>query len=287
MNFLAPGRAVPLRNGKLTEVSAFTPVIKGRVPGERRTYEERLRFSVSRLADKLDSNIPSELHLIHTLHFGRITIIRPEQYLLFAKLVRQGQAGGPYNSPGPVAKAHSISLSWEERVEGAKEEIEEKRPDPPAPVDDYREDGSPAPLSDHRTWVLTQVVFDGDVKAYFRDIANRLGSFFDTIYENCEDYPGTGNFEKFWQWIGAYQLQSDMFYAGNPHLSVTRIRELEDFKRRFDLFVTKVRSADGSRPENMDELFDQFLMETRQRPSGFPAYGGIYTGALDFEGGKK
>jgi hypothetical protein len=279
MSFLRQGPTTPLKHGRLSEVSAFSPVIQGRVPGERRTYEERLRFALGRLEDKLVRGTPSELQLIHTLHFGRITIIRPEQYLLFAGLDPHGR---------PVETAAAAGKDAVSRARASQ-------PDFPEPVDDYHEirdpptgpSPDPPALPRYRTWVLTQVVFDGDVKAYFRDVAKRLGSFFDAVYENCEGYPGTANFEQFWQWVIDHQLQSDMFYSGNLHLSVTRVRELEDFKHRFDLFVTKVRSANGGRVENMDELFDQFLMQTRQRASGFPAYGGIYTGALDLPGAKK
>lgn len=243
-NFLEPEPARGLTVGKITEVSALTPVKFGRVPDERRTYEERLRFVVERMQTKHDNAVPSELNLIKSLHFGRITIIRPEQYL------QMGQNKG-------------IHL----------------------PEDDYPELGK-GQGPRHRTWVLTQVVFDGDIKAYFRDIAVFLTTRFDAVYANCEEYPGTADFEAFWNWIAKYQLGSDLLYLANPHLSVAAIRRHEDFRKRFDRFLARVRPADGSRPASMDELFDDFVRESLQYPSGFPEFGGFYSGAAREEEGK-
>ena len=134
--------------------------------------------------------------------------------------------------------------------------------------------------------MLTQVVFDGDVKAYFRDIADMLNTKFDAIYENCEDYPGTTDFEAFWSWIATYQVESDMFYSPYPNMSVPRIKQLEDFKRRFDVFLAKVRGPNGDRVENMDELFDAFVRESEAYASGFPAPGGVYESRLQDEEGQ-
>jgi hypothetical protein len=57
---------------------------------------------------------------------------------------------------------------------------------------------------------------------------------------------------------------------------VTRIKQLEDFKRRFDIFVATVRPASGPDVESIDALFDQFLRETQQQPADFPSPGGSY-----------
>lgn len=243
-SFLLPGPSKSICIGKLSEVSALTPVKRGRVPDERRTYEERLRMVVSTLATKLENGIPSELHLVKSLHFGRITIIRPEQYLRYSN------------------------------------------PKTGLPEDDYLEGKPRVSGESYRTWVLTQVIFDGDITGYFREVALLLNTKFDLIYENCENYPGTRDFEKFWDWIARYQLQSDMFYVAAPDLSVARIKQLEDFKRRFDIFLSKVRPADGRRIEGMDSLFDEFLREALQYSSGFPAPGGVYLSQLPTEAGQ-
>ena len=66
-----------------------------------------------------------------------------------------------------------------------------------------------------------------------------------SIFENCEHYPRTADFEKFWFWIRTFQINTDLFYAPYRDLSVVRIRQLEAFKRRFDAFVASVRSPTG------------------------------------------
>ncbi len=237
-SYLHSGPARSLRAGGLTEVTAMTPVKPGRIPDERRTYEKRLRFAIERIQKKHEAGLPSELSLIHSLHYGSITIIRPNQY-------------------------HAASMTGHR-----------------LPPDDYVEADHETDAADdpekYRTWVLTKVVFDGDVKAYFRDIAVLLNSKFDKIYQNCEGYPGTERYEDFWAWIMRHQLGTDLLYVANSGYSVAEVQRLADFKRRFDVFVSKVRPADGSVPDCMDELFDEFLRDSLQYPDGFPAFGGVY-----------
>jgi hypothetical protein len=109
-----------------------------------------------------------------------------------------------------------------------------------------------------------------------RDIADYLARDFDRVFENCEDFPGTRGFDSFWRWVKRYQAPVDLFYTSYPDLSVVRIKQLEDFKRRFDAFVLKVRSPTGNRVNSMEELFDDFLRESQQYASDFPTPGGVY-----------
>jgi hypothetical protein len=234
--------------GGVTEIAVLAPVKWGVVPSERRTYEERLIAVIDNLEDRHRRGLPTELSQIPAIHFGRLILIRPEQYLLYSSLsdVRyypenDTQAGG--------------------RV--------------PQPVDDYLTDDR-MPAGQLRTFLLTLVEFDGDLKVYMRDIAKFIGGDFDRVFENCEDYPTTVNFEHFWLWFLRYQINTELFYAPYGNLSVVRIKQLEDFKRRFDEFVARVRPAPGQRVGSMDELFDDFLRENQQRAHDFPAPGGVF-----------
>lgn len=256
------------RIGGVSEIAVMAPIKKGRIPGERRTFEERLRFAINSLASRVKQGIPTELDKVPTIHFGRMIIIRPEQYLVYSDV-----AGIEYECNG----------------RGTPEEM---RTAIPAPIDDYCEI---AALGPHKTgkgsrppkraklhsWLLTLVEFDGDLRTYFRDIAQFLGSDFDTIFRNCEDFPSTQDFEAFWAWIRRYQIQTDLFYPRYRDLSVVRIKQLQDFKRRFDAFVVKVRSPTGPRVESMDELFDEFLRKTQQYARDFPAPGGTFKPGQD------
>jgi hypothetical protein len=112
-----------------------------------------------------------------------------------------------------------------------------------------------------------------------RDVSEFIERQFDLVFENCEDYPGAQDFEMFWTWVRRHQLPVDVFYPAYPDLSVARIRQLEDFKRRFDEFVHKVRTPTGRRVERMDDLFDEFLRESQQHGSDFPAPGGMFKGS--------
>jgi hypothetical protein len=251
--------------GGVTEIAVLAPIKKGCVPGERRTYEERLVAAIANLAGRHQQGLPTELGRIPAIHFGRMIILRPEQYLVHSNVE------GVNYFPGRDAAASVQTARSEGQV--------------PEPIDDYFESGSdPKKKPELRSFLLTLVEFDGDLKVYMRDIARFLASDFDIIFHNCEDYPTTRSFERFWLWIRRYQINTNLFYAPYSNLTVVRIRQLEDFKRRFDAFVARLWSPRRPRAGAIEALFDEFLRESQQYASNFPTPGGTYeTG--DGEGG--
>lgn len=242
------------RVGQVSEIAVLAPIKRGRVPGERRTYEERLRSAIANLEGRVQEGLPTELDPIATIHFGRMVIIRPEQYLVDSKVPGLSYYP-PSSTAAPDARHQTI----------------------PKPIDDYNYIGREPLLETpmFRSWLLTLVEFDGDIRVYFRDVAEFLVNF-DVIFRNCEDFPSTRRFELFWAWVKRYQIESNLFAPRYPELSVVRIKQLEDFKRRFDAFVAKIRSPTGPRVKSMDELFDEFLRSTQQYASDFPSPSGIY-----------
>ena len=245
--------AVSKTIGGVSEIAVLSPIRKGCVPNERRTYEERLRSVIDNLADRHRQGVPIDLNRIPAIHFGRLMILRPEQYLLssFVKDV-------PYF----------------ERT-GARGGI-------PKPLDEFqimaRPSSSPAsqPPFEFASFLLTLVEFDGDLRVYMRDIAEYLSGVFDLIFENCEEYPTTADFELFWLWVRRYQINTDLLYAPYPNLSVVRIKQLEAFKQRFDAFVATVRPSQGEPASGLDALFDAFLRENQQIAHDFPNPGGLF-----------
>lgn len=250
--------------GGISEFAVMTPVVPGRIPGERRTYEERLRAVLASLRDRGAAGLPTPLSKIPTFHFARVLMIRPEHYLTHSRL--------------PPASGYYLPGSDPDR-------------NIPAPIDQFARFDPPQaraaktstgtkPSGDNpfgfRTWLMTLVIFDGDPHVYLREIAAFIESDFDSVFENCEDYPLARNFERFWAWIRRFQIQTDVFYTPYPNLSVARIKELEAFKARFDAFVATVRTPDGRRTAAMDDLFDVFLRECQFHPHDFPSAGGTY-----------
>ncbi|WP_136658062.1 hypothetical protein [Nitratireductor sp. XY-223] len=256
-------------SGGVTEIAVLAPIIRGRAPGERLTYEEKLRRVIDSIQTRADRGIPHQLNTITSIHFGRMMIIRPEQYLTNSNVAgvdyfKSGEtSGGPqgdFSVPKPLDE-------FEITVHGADGGTIETHA------------GSNAAHSEtpgFHSWLLTIVSFDGDLKVYFRDIAQFLARDFDEVFVNCVDFPSTRDFEKFWHWIRRYQVPVDLFLCAYPDLTVVQIKQLEDFKRCFDAFVEKVRSPTGRKVENMEELFDEFLRETAQYASAFPTPGGTY-----------
>jgi hypothetical protein len=256
--------------GRITEVAVLAPIKLGCVAGERRTYEERALAVIESFASQIEHGLPNLLQLVPSIHFGRITLIRPEHYLLYSEI-------------------DEVKYYDKARKRKGKQPVKAKRrADPagvvPLPSDPYVElaanwtFGPPPPMADLklRSFLLTSVEFDGDLRAYFRDIGVQLNSKFNRIFENCENFPGTSNFESFWLWIRRYQISTNLFYSAYPDLSVTRIKALQAFKRNFDAFVAQVRPAGGAGAGSMDDRFDQFLRENQQIASGFPTAGGMY-----------
>lgn len=265
--------AVSQQVGGITELAVLAPIRTGIVTGERRSYEDRLRAAIANLAKRHRQGIPIELDRVTTIHFGRMIVIRPEQFLGFPRF--EPPRGGP---PEPDARTAAPDApeppSFLDRL-AAWDEFEPA--DDPAAAPLLATPKAPAGDGPElRSWLLTLVEFDGELKSYMREIVNFLGSDFDRIFENCELYPRSTNFETFWIWIRTFQISTDLFYAPYRDLSVVRIRQLEAFKRRFDAFVARVRSPAGPTVRSMDELFDEFLRENQQYASGFPAPGGTY-----------
>ncbi len=264
--------------GNKTEIAICAPIKLGRVPNERRTFEERVRFKIEQLMLSAQQGLPTELSRITTIHFARMIVIRPEQYLIYSGLPGFPKPGEPGSDGQKYGFRNMIPMR--EEATWLFDEFEEERAG--GTIEPGSADNSDGQF-EFRSWLLTQVIFEGDIKVYFRDIAEFIRDRFDDVFFNCEDFPGTGNFEAYWRWIRRYQIPNDLFMSVYPDLSVPRIKYLESFKRRFDEFVAQVRSPTGERLQSMDELFDQFLKENEQFGSGFPAPGGVYTAAAPEE----
>jgi len=260
MNVFSSARSVEL--GRTSEVAVLSPIRRGRIPGERRTYEERVRFSIDSIARRVSLGRPTFLSSVTTIHFARMTVIRPEQLQRVSRTLRDATGEPPARSADDVVETREDGTDASENGEAqgtARQDFEMAAAAPP-----------------QQSHLLTQVIFSGDLKTYFRDVADFLADDFDSVFINCEEFVSTSNFEGFWAWIQKFSITTDLFYAAYPDIDVPRVRELEDFKRRFDALVERARPGDGSPPVPLDTLFDDFLKETQQRPDGFPSPGGLF-----------
>lgn len=69
--------------GRVTEVTLLTPIRPGLVPGEGRTYEQRLAAAVDSVQRRLEQGTPTPISKMPTIHFARWLILRPKQYLQY------------------------------------------------------------------------------------------------------------------------------------------------------------------------------------------------------------
>lgn len=91
--------------------------------------------------------------------------------------------------------------------------------------------------------------FDGEMKSYFRSFALELTADIDTVWENCEGYPGAKDFDRLWQYIKQHQINTATFYCAYPDLTMPQILKLQTFKQNFDHFVHKTAAA-AARPNS-------------------------------------
>ncbi|MFO1081314.1 MAG: hypothetical protein U1E23_11910 [Reyranellaceae bacterium] len=72
--------------GRHTEVTLFTPIRPGLIPGERRTYEQRLAGALDSVQQRVMDRVPTPISVMPTIHFARWLILRPAQYLQNAEI---------------------------------------------------------------------------------------------------------------------------------------------------------------------------------------------------------
>ena len=94
--------------------------------------------------------------------------------------------------------------------------------------------------------------FDGEMKSYFRSFALELTSDINTVWENCEGYPGAEDFDRLWQYIKQHQINTATFYCAYPNLTMPQIQRLQALKDGFDEFARSLAPAgqpsDGAAP---------------------------------------
>lgn len=62
----------------VSEFLLLSPIRLGRIPGERRTYVQRVEDTIALLAGRTEAGFPTPLSSIPTIHFARWALIRPE-----------------------------------------------------------------------------------------------------------------------------------------------------------------------------------------------------------------
>jgi len=239
--------------GGVSEVTLLTPIKKGLIPGELRTYVERLDAELQLVQQRIKEGIPTPVGHLPTIHFARWLILRPNQYLYRDRrhLYCDGKEIRSGDRASVGADAHSVKID----------------------------------LDSLTSWLFFTSNFDGDMKTYLRDFSVVLGDDVDRIWGNCEGYPAEGSrdFDAYWAYAKRYQLTTDAFSNAYPGLSVPRIRQLAVFKDRFDAFVAQTRGPDGHSVAGLADAFDRFIAENATIPDGFPDAAGSYRIVLPAE----
>ncbi len=270
--------------GVVSEFTLLTPIKPGLIPGEMRTYEQRLRDHLESLHKRESSGIPSFTRLITNIHYARWFVLRPEQFLQYSNVPNFVDYVVEKPSEEDRPDGDSATTKAPSSLHNIPHQIDDFE-DVSAEINAKKKGGSERADTDSDTkkekarfvsWLIFTSNFDGDLKSYARKVAEFIGDDADRIWGNCYGYPGTHNFERWWLYARRHQIPTDAFYAAYPHLTVPRIHQLSTFKSKFDEFVARTRNPDGSSRSDIGGLFDEFLRENLQYATNFPGAGGIY-----------
>lgn len=83
--------------GGVSELTLLTPIRQGIIPGETRSYEQRLNDELKDLRRRVAAGVPNPVMRIATIHFARWLIVVPAQYL-YMDMKPSEIASYPYHS---------------------------------------------------------------------------------------------------------------------------------------------------------------------------------------------
>jgi len=69
--------------GGVSEVTLLTPIRQGTVPGETRSYEQRLNDELLSVQRRIEAKLPTPIGQIASIHFARWLILLPDHYLYY------------------------------------------------------------------------------------------------------------------------------------------------------------------------------------------------------------
>lgn len=94
-------------------------------------------------------------------------------------------------------------------------------------------------LLDNDTRLLFTSNFDGSLENYLRDFSVQMPDDMDRAFGACEGYPAKGcrDFEAFKQFVADHQVETNLFYAAYPTLSVKAILKAANLRQLANDFV--------------------------------------------------
>jgi hypothetical protein len=220
----------------VSEFLLLSPIRLGRIPGERRTYLQRVEDVFNSLASRMEAGLPTPLTTIPTIHFARWALIRPEQ------------------------------LNREESIDTAKPKSKRIASKGAAEPKEEHTWLLTAVVFDGEASVYSRELASS--------IGDQLDGIFGNC-EGYPANGAANDSEGLWNWFRRYQLPTTVFHASHQ-LSVVRLRMLETFKARFDDFVASVLTPQGVAIGDVHVALKEFLRKNQQFAAGFPASGGTY-----------
>jgi hypothetical protein len=98
-------------------------------------------------------------------------------------------------------------------------------------------------LLDNDTKVFFTIVFDGDFKPYLEDIANRAGSWLDSLFLGTVDgYKGI-NDPGFPKWLGQFIISAEFFFASYPEATCRDVKKALRVQGLFERLLDEAQQS--------------------------------------------
>lgn len=121
----------------------------------------------------------------------------------------------------------------------------------------------PDTITGHDKLIFTSN-YDGSMWQYLRDFSTLIADDMDRVWNNCVGYPEQGcrDFDAFWQYVKANQVETSAFYAAIPDETLIRRQSLRQFKTNFDRFLADHNTKERDHQAFCD-AFSQFVLDNQ------------------------
>ena len=107
--------------------------------------------------------------------------------------------------------------------------------------------------------------YDGSMWQYLRDFSALIADDMDKVWGNCDDYPegGCRDFDAFWAYVRAHQVETTAFFAAIPDESLLRRESLRSFRSAYDDFLSRTLARGVTDHQDFYEQFCKFVRDNQ------------------------
>jgi hypothetical protein len=114
-------------------------------------------------------------------------------------------------------------------------------------------------IIDNGTRLLFDSNFDGGWEDYLRDFSQNGAEGLNLTFGACEGWPGAQPFEPFRDYVKAHQVETTLFYAAYPDLTVKSILKMQSCQIAWNGFLQSFGPGGPGAATDADLLKSKFL----------------------------